>query len=86
MESFIKLIWEDILSVKPIGTRDNFFEIGGNSLKIIRTFKMINEKYPDLIKIADMFDYPTIKDQAYLILNHSQSKSEEETEFKVFEL
>lgn len=86
IEDFIRVIWENILNVKPIGTRDNFFEIGGNSLKVIRAFKMLNEEYPDLIKIADLFDHPTIKDQANLILSQSSSKNEEETEFKVFEL
>lgn len=34
-------IWEQLLEITPISIRDNFFEIGGDSLLAVRLFAQI---------------------------------------------
>jgi acyl carrier protein len=41
----ISEIWEDVLQQKDIGARDDFFDLGGTSLDLIRVFGRLNEKF-----------------------------------------
>ena len=43
LEMQLSKIWESILGVKPIGIKDNFFEIGGHSLLAARLFARIDK-------------------------------------------
>ena len=53
-------IWQEVLETKRISRHDNFFNLGGDSFKIIRVHKKINQAYPGRINIAQLFIYPTI--------------------------
>jgi amino acid adenylation domain-containing protein len=66
LEQKLVSIWESVLERDQIGTMDNFFEIGGDSLKTIMIFHHIKKIYPDL-KISKLFSYHTISQQAAFI-------------------
>ncbi len=51
--------WEKVLRRGSIGIHDDFFEIGGHSLKILETLVLLKPSFPKL-KISDFFGYPTI--------------------------
>ena len=53
-------IWEEILGRKPIGTRDNFFDLGGNSIKIIKMVALVNTAFGKKIPVMNAFKYPSI--------------------------
>lgn len=38
-------IWEEVLEQKGVGTKDDFFDLGGTSLGLIRVFDQLNEKF-----------------------------------------
>lgn len=38
-------IWEDVLQQKGIGLTDDFFDLGGTSLDLIRVFGRVNETF-----------------------------------------
>jgi amino acid adenylation domain-containing protein len=59
-EEDIMIIWQDILDSEKIGMNDNFFEIGGHSLRVIRVLSRIRNEFGVDIKIEDMFSNPTI--------------------------
>ncbi len=67
-------IWSEVLEVEKekIGIHDNFFEIGGHSLKVIKMNKMINEAFDAQISVANIFRLNTIKAMADFILNGNQ--------------
>ncbi|MEC0599321.1 amino acid adenylation domain-containing protein [Bacillus spizizenii] len=56
----ISQIWTRILNVEKVGIHDNFFEAGGNSIKIVAVHNQLQKIYPKQIQIADLFAYPTI--------------------------
>lgn len=60
IEKLMLDIWEKILDVNPIGINDNFYHIGGDSIKAIRIIANLNQMgynlSPDLLMI-----YPTVK-------------------------
>jgi amino acid adenylation domain-containing protein len=60
-------IWKEVLGLSKVGIHDNFFQLGGNSLKIIRLLKLIDNLYPDMVKVNDLFDFATISQLANVI-------------------
>lgn len=60
-------IWKKVLGVERIGTRDNFFDIGGNSILLIQVHAKIEKLYPGVITGTDLFTYPTISKLARYI-------------------
>jgi amino acid adenylation domain-containing protein len=54
-------VWKAILGGdRPIGFRDSFFDLGGNSLSLVLMHSAIAEKYPGTLEVADIFANPTI--------------------------
>ena len=54
-------VWRDLLKIEKVGIRDNFFNIGGNSLLAVRAIGKINETLKVKLRIADIFLRPTIE-------------------------
>jgi amino acid adenylation domain-containing protein len=52
-------LWRQILEVERVGINDNFFDLGGDSLKVIRLVRQLNEADVD-ITVDKVFLYPTI--------------------------
>ncbi len=58
----IEKIWSDLLEVKNLSVTDNFFDIGGTSLKLIEMQNLIEEKLKLKLDIIDFFEHTTIKE------------------------
>ncbi|MEO1627586.1 MAG: amino acid adenylation domain-containing protein, partial [Bacteroidota bacterium] len=56
-------IWKDVLEKETIGINDNFFDLGGHSLKATRVISALQEQFGVSIDIKNMFIEPTV---AYL--------------------
>jgi len=59
VEKLLAEIWQDILGIARAGVNDNFFDLGGHSLLLVRVHERIKETYPE-ISLADLLQYPTI--------------------------
>jgi amino acid adenylation domain-containing protein len=53
-------IWQEVLKVKPIGIHDDFFDIGGHSLKVLDLVNAIQKDFKVKIDFQDVFEFPTI--------------------------
>ncbi|AIQ12431.1 non-ribosomal peptide synthetase [Paenibacillus durus] len=77
VEEQLVSVWEEVLNMKPVGTSHNFFEIGGNSLKVMHAVQLINKKFHTELSISQFFEHPTVKQLAFYILSgdsiHSDS-------------
>jgi acyl carrier protein len=54
-------IWQSVLEREPIGIRDNFFDLGGHSLKATRVISKLHETFGIKIDLKNMFVDPTIE-------------------------
>lgn len=61
IEKKLLQIWYSILEVDGIGTNDNFFKIGGHSLKATALVSKIHKEFNTKINLAQIFNNPTIK-------------------------
>ncbi|WP_027630731.1 non-ribosomal peptide synthetase [Ruminiclostridium cellobioparum] len=58
-------VWQEILGVKKVGIKDNFFDLGGNSLKAIQMMGRL-EGYS--LNMRHIMQYPTIAElQKYVV-------------------
>ena len=54
-------IWQKVLGKNNFGLNDNFFEIGGTSLKAVQLIAAIKKELKTTISIVTLFECPTIK-------------------------
>ena len=60
-------LWEVVLGKTRIGTKDNFFDLGGHSLKAIQLASHIHKQFNVKLDIGKIFASPTIELLAKLI-------------------
>ena len=73
-------IWQEVLYLDKVGINDNFFKIGGDSIKIIRCVAKINDALKMGICISDIFDNLTIQKLVTNINNRKTNISSERYE------
>jgi acyl-CoA synthetase (AMP-forming)/AMP-acid ligase II/acyl carrier protein len=59
---------------RRIAKDDNLFETGISSLTLTEIMLAVDEKYPGLVDISDLFDYPTVREIAGFIRSKSGAK------------
>lgn len=65
LEKELAEVWQEILGVKRVGIKDNFFDLGGNSLKAIQMMGRL-EGYS--LNMRHIMQYPTIAElQKYVV-------------------
>jgi amino acid adenylation domain-containing protein len=73
LERELVQIWEGVLEIRPIGIRDNFFDLGGHSLTATRVVSQVIEKFQTEIALQSLFQSPTIAEMTEVI-SQSQAK------------
>lgn len=74
IESTLAGIWKEALKVEKIGVYDNFFVLGGNSLKAILLTSLLHKKLDAKVSLAEIFRNPTVKELASLIEKTTKEK------------
>jgi len=64
VENAISSVWRDLLNLDRVGADDNFFDLGGHSLLLVRVASRLRELLKTEVSIIDLFRYPTISSQA----------------------
>ena len=76
LEKKMVLIWKDVLLKEKIGVTDDFFKLGGHSLKATQLISRIFKNMEFRIKLSDVFENPTIKSLINVITESGQIKYE----------
>lgn len=61
IERAIAAIWREVLGLEEVSSTDNFFEIGGHSLSLVRVQRGIEAALGVKVPIVDFFQHPTIR-------------------------
>ena len=75
-EKAIADIWAEILGVKRISVHDNFFDLGGHSLKATQVVSRLRKAFQSDIPLRHMFEFPTIAELAAVIDPQKEKESE----------
>jgi amino acid adenylation domain-containing protein len=75
VEKKLVSIWESLLDYSPISIRDNFFDLGGNSLLAMRLFSLIEKNFSKRLPVSSIFQEETIENLASLIFSNNSSES-----------
>jgi amino acid adenylation domain-containing protein len=60
-EEQLAAIWEELLQMRPIGVTDDFFDLGGHSLLVVRMAARIEERFGRSIALSDLLKGSTIE-------------------------
>jgi hypothetical protein len=60
VEKDISILWQKLLGIENVGIHDNFFEIGGHSLLLIKMLDTLNKTFEKELSIVELFRNPTI--------------------------
>jgi amino acid adenylation domain-containing protein len=67
VERDLATIWESAFGIRNIGIRTNFFDLGGDSLLILRLIPRVNNAFQSLLPVPSIYAAPTIEQMAALI-------------------
>ena len=63
-------IWEGLLREAPIGIDDDFFALGGHSIRAVQLASRVYQHFAVDLSLKEIFDHPTVARQAALIRSH----------------
>ena len=66
-EARIAAVWRELLRVEHVGIRDNFFDLGGHSLLLVRVRARLAEELGPVVSLVDLFQYPTVESLAAFV-------------------
>ena len=59
-EKTVAAIWREALRVEQVGLHDNFFDLGGHSLLMVRVQSQLCEAFGRDVSLVDLFRHPTV--------------------------
>jgi surfactin synthase thioesterase subunit/aryl carrier-like protein len=72
LESELAAMWADVLGIKDIGRHDTFFEIGGDSMKVVALLARLSASHPQSqVDHLDFYRDPTVAGLAALLLERT---------------
>jgi acyl carrier protein len=74
LEEAIAQTWTSVLGFDRIGRDKNFFEVGGNSLRLVRLNAKLIENLCRNIEISELFQFPTIRSFAAYLHNETSGQ------------
>jgi hypothetical protein len=60
LERAVAAIFRDLLRIDRVGLHDNFFDLGGHSLLVIRAHQKLRAAAGREIPVVDLFRFPTV--------------------------
>jgi amino acid adenylation domain-containing protein len=66
-EEAIAHLWCEMLNLSEVGVRDDFFDLGGNSILAARTIGRLNQTFGTNLNVSAIFSAPTVEALAALV-------------------
>jgi acyl transferase domain-containing protein len=75
LEHRIAEIWRAVLQLEEVGVRDNFFDLGGHSLRLVQVQGRLEEALGRPVAVVELFQHPTIERLARHLGGEGESRS-----------
>ena len=60
LERMIAGIWSEVLGLEQVGTQDNFFDLGGHSLRLLQVHLKLRQALGRDVPLVELFQFPTV--------------------------
>ena len=78
VEEIIAGLWSVVLGVDRVGVNDNFFDLGGHSLKATQLLSRLRQTFEIKLELRSLFETPTVSGTAKQIVLALEAKEGEE--------
>jgi len=85
IEQTIASIWQEVLHLAKVGVKDNFFDLGGHSLLMVRVHRKLKDIVGKDISMINLFQYPTINSLSNFLSNDGNDRSSFDHIYKMAE-
>ena len=75
-EERVLTIWKELLSNECIGIDDNFFDVGGHSLLVMRLGQRLSKEMNVEVPITSFFQFPTVRSFSAMLENGQANESD----------
>jgi acyl carrier protein len=79
LEEIIATLWCDVLGLQRIGIHDNFFDLGGDSLKAVVLLARLQARFGVELPVRTIFDRPTVAVLALTVMQQMQNMAGQTT-------
>lgn len=76
-EKVLQEVWSDVLKHEKIGVKDNFYNLGGDSIKSIQVVSKLKQK-GYILKVGQILKNPHIEDLAKLMVHNTRTIDQKE--------
>jgi len=73
-ETILSKIWEQVLQQPKVGIHDNFFHLGGHSLRAVQLVGLIQQELSVAIKLSEIFAAPTVAALASQLVDRQEQQ------------
>jgi acyl carrier protein len=77
IERELAQIWAEVLSLGEVGVDDNFFDLGGHSLKATQIISRVIRRFELELPVQFLLDAPTVAEMAVVITQNQAKKAGE---------
>jgi amino acid adenylation domain-containing protein len=75
LERDVASVWCDLLKLERLGVRDNFFDVGGQSLQAARLVGELRRRYALSIGVHSLLEYPTVEELVQQVIRPALAAS-----------
>ncbi|KPV61245.1 hypothetical protein QJ48_01210 [Paenibacillus sp. A3] len=75
LEARLTEIWQEVLGLPNIGVQDNFFDLGGHSLKVLQMLQKVSVELDVQVPLHTVFKMPTVEAMAHEIGKREAEKA-----------
>lgn len=61
LEDVIMSVWRNVLTVPLVRPEDNFFDLGGDSISLVRAHSELQKHLDRHISVTDLFEFPSVR-------------------------
>jgi len=76
LEEGLSQVWREVLNDHQVGIYDNFFALGGDSIRATQLVTRVSKTFQTTLSLRDIFNSPTVADLAVIIVQRQAEQAD----------